>query len=181
MFFKHPGAVPSRSLENRCAPSRRFGPNLQTQELVIWNETVLSLSSAYVPDPYEMIVCSFSPQRLGGVFEVRIYPSEYSIPNIMAACKETPDAAYDWPSNVINGIDFTKLEKVVGSIDYASVRKRRAIYSRLYHEASISHQQGRGISFTDMLLLLAHHKLIVDREALVFVPHLCIDCIWLTS
>jgi hypothetical protein len=167
--------VPSRLLENRCGHSRRFGPNLQTQEPVIWNETALSLSSAYVPTLMKCAFYSFSLQRLGGVFEVRIYPSEYSIPNIMAACKETPDAEYAWPSKVIHGIDFTKLEKVVGSIDYASVRKRRAIYSRLYHEASISHQQGRGISFTDMLLLLAHHKLIVDREALVFVSRLCID------
>ena len=53
------------------------------------------------------------------------------------------------------------------------------IYSRLYHEASISHH-GRGISFTDMLLLLAHHKLIVDREALVYVWALSALYQWLT-
>jgi hypothetical protein len=126
-------------------------------------------------------IYSFSLQRLSGVFEVRIYPSEYTIPNIMTACKESSEAEYTWPSKVIDGIDISKLEKIVGGIDYASIRKRRAIYSRLYHEASISHQQGRGISFTDMLLLLAHHKLIVDREALVFVSHLCIDNNSLTS
>jgi hypothetical protein len=87
----------------------------------------------------------------------------------MAACKESTEAEYAWPSKIIDGIDLTKLEKFLGGIDYASVRKRRATYSRLYHEATISDRQGRGISFTDMLLLLAHHKLIVDREALVFV------------
>ncbi|KAI0069618.1 hypothetical protein K474DRAFT_1063693 [Panus rudis PR-1116 ss-1] len=31
----------------------------------------------------------------------------------------------------------------------------------------MTHEPGKGISFTNMLLLLAHHKLIVDREALV--------------
>lgn len=68
----------------------------------------------------------------------------------------------------MDGIDIGKLNKVLNEIDYAAIRRRRVIYSRLYHEASISHH-GRGISFTDMLLLLAHHKLIVDREALVYV------------
>jgi len=59
------------------------------------------------------------------------------------------------------------LDRMLGSIDSAEVRRRKAIYERLYHEASISHEQGLGISFTDMLTLLAHHKLIVDAEALV--------------
>lgn len=67
-------------------------------------------------------------------------------------------------ANVVEGLDMNKLNKV---LDYATIRKRRAVYSRLYHEATIAHQQGRGISFTDMLLLLAHHKLIRDSEALV--------------
>ncbi|KAG6833310.1 hypothetical protein H0H87_008942 [Tephrocybe sp. NHM501043] len=73
----------------------------------------------------------------------------------------------NWSSRVVEGVDLGKLEAVLSGLDYTAVRKRRAIYSRLYHEASISHQQGRGISFNDMLILLAHHKLIVDGEALV--------------
>lgn len=113
-------------------------------------------------------VTSTISQRLSGVFEARIYPVEYSIPNIMVACKPSAESEYTWPSSrVVAGIDLTKLDNVLSGIDYGSIRRRRAIYSRLYHEASISHQQGRGISFTDMLLLLAHHKLIVDREALM--------------
>jgi hypothetical protein len=70
---------------------------------------------------------------------------------------------------VVEGVNVNKLLMILDDIDYTAIRKRRMVYSRLYHEASISHQQGRGISFTNMLLLLAHHKLIVDRDALVFV------------
>ncbi|TFK38523.1 high-affinity cell membrane calcium channel [Crucibulum laeve] len=106
--------------------------------------------------------------RLNGVFEVRIYPTEYSIPNVMAAC--VPDPEGDQPSSprrVRFGIDLDKLNRVLSTIDYSSIRKRKAVYSRLYHEAIITHQQGLGMSFTDMLMLLAHHKLIVDAEALV--------------
>ncbi|KAF8882238.1 Ion transport protein-domain-containing protein [Infundibulicybe gibba] len=104
--------------------------------------------------------------KLSGIFEVKVYPTEYSIPNIMASCQtSSPEQALS--SRVVAGIDIHKLSNCLNGIDFSSIRKRRAIYSRLYHEASISHHQGRGISFTGMLLLLAHHKLIVDREALV--------------
>jgi hypothetical protein len=105
-------------------------------------------------------------QKLSGVFEARIYPAEFSIPNIQAACKPSAASEYAWPQRVSDGIDLDKLNKMLKGIDYAAIRKRRAIYSRLYHEASISHEKGRGMSFTGMLMLMAHHKLIVDRDAL---------------
>ncbi|KAJ7186710.1 Ion transport protein-domain-containing protein, partial [Mycena filopes] len=105
--------------------------------------------------------------KLSGVFEARIYPVEFSIPNIQAQCTPSNDSQYSWPGRVVAGIDLNKLDKVLKEIDYSAIRKRRAVYARLYHEATISNSGGRGMSFTDMLLLLAHHKLIVDREALV--------------
>ncbi|KAL0948006.1 hypothetical protein HGRIS_010628 [Hohenbuehelia grisea] len=104
--------------------------------------------------------------KLSGVFEVKIYPTEYSVPNINRACKASPESENGWTSRLSHGVDLDKLDAVLSGIDYAAIRKRRLIYSRLYHEASISHRGG-GISFTDMLMLLAHHKLIVDRDALV--------------
>jgi hypothetical protein len=75
----------------------------------------------------------------------------------------------DDSSRVVEGINLDKLNRMLKSVDYASVKNKKAVYSRLYHEANATHYSGRGISFTDMLLLLAHHKLIVDREALVYV------------
>jgi len=57
----------------------------------------------------------------------------------------------------------------LSTIDFDDIRRRRKLFIRLYHEAimTITHQHKKGISFTDTLLLLAHHKLIVDKEALV--------------
>jgi hypothetical protein len=86
----------------------------------------------------------------------------------MAAVKATSDSKQ---------IDLNKLQAILGGLDYTSIRKRRITYSRLYYEASISHQPGRGISFTDMLFMLAHHKIIVDREALVCVSYLTFNSI----
>jgi len=65
---------------------------------------------------------------------------------------------------------------MLDGIDFAEVRRRKAVYARLYHEATISHEPGLGISFTNMLILLAHHKLIVDAEALVYV--FCTSCMY---
>lgn len=100
------------------------------------------------------------------MFEVRIYPAEYRISNIVKVCKD-PAGEEAWSPRVVDGLNLNTLKRVLDGIDYAAVRKRKAVYARLYHEASISHEQGLGISFTDMLTLLAHHKFIVDAEALV--------------
>lgn len=91
---------------------------------------------------------------------------EYRISNIVEICKD-PLGEEAWSPRVAHGLDLSKLERILDGINYAEVRRRKAIYIRLYHEASISHEQGLGISFTNMLTLLAHHKLIVDSEALV--------------
>ena len=67
----------------------------------------------------------------------------------------------------VQGIDVAKLQANVNSIDRALIKRRKNLWNRLYHEARISYEPGKGISFTNMLLLLAHHKLIVDQDALV--------------
>jgi len=103
--------------------------------------------------------------KLSGVFEVRIYPVEYRISNIVEVCKDLGEET--WSPRVVDGLNLSKLERILDGIDYAEIRKRKAIYTRLYHEARISQEPGLGISFPHMLTLLAHHKLIVDAEALV--------------
>lgn len=65
-------------------------------------------------------------------------------------------------------MNLRKLNAALNKIDYTEIRRRRNLYSRLYHEANITHEQGKGISFTNMLMLLAHHKLIEDKDALMY-------------
>ncbi|KAF9647780.1 hypothetical protein BDM02DRAFT_3187683 [Thelephora ganbajun] len=103
--------------------------------------------------------------ELSGIFEVRIYPLRYNLPNLKATVTASE---LDWnSSHVVQGIDLTKLKSTLDGIDYTAVKEQKALYSRLYHEANVMHHSGKGISFTEMLLLLAHYKLIVDRDALV--------------
>ncbi|XP_006460371.1 hypothetical protein AGABI2DRAFT_220377 [Agaricus bisporus var. bisporus H97] len=104
--------------------------------------------------------------RLSGAFEVKIYPTELSIPNIKAGCTRPP-VTNDHPCGY-QTLDLANLAKTLDKMDQVAIRKRKATFNRLYHEAIISHRPGIGITFTDTLLLLAHHKLIVDADALVF-------------
>ncbi|THG95158.1 hypothetical protein EW026_g6441 [Hermanssonia centrifuga] len=105
--------------------------------------------------------------KLSGIFEVRIYPAEYSIPQIQSRSKCDENSDPMLPSVRYGGVDLPKLQFNVNSIDRTVIKRRKNLYNRLYHEARISYEPGKGISFTNMLLLLAHHKLIVDKEALV--------------
>ncbi|KAG2155280.1 Ion transport protein-domain-containing protein [Suillus bovinus] len=104
--------------------------------------------------------------KLNGVFEVRIYPTEYSVPSVVSTCKDIQKIATKEGAKVETTLNTRKLNKVLRKIDFDVIRQRRAVYCRLLHEASIIDSHRKGISFTDMLFLLAHHKLIVDRDAL---------------
>ncbi|KAG8883427.1 calcium channel protein [Tulasnella sp. 332] len=106
--------------------------------------------------------------RLSGVFEVRIYPSQFSIQNIIQDCKHSPDGPRTrYSSRVEGGIDMSRLAAKLGQLDQREVAKRRLRYNRLYQEARrLAVENGKGISFTNMLLLLAHYKMINDETAL---------------
>jgi hypothetical protein len=109
-------------------------------------------------------------QALNGIFEVRIYPAEYSVRYLNAKLKH--EATFLSPSDTRPppvGDDATadRLNRILSPLDQGEVRKRRRLYNRLYHEARLLIQYKRGLEFTETLELLAHYKLIVDREALV--------------
>jgi hypothetical protein len=67
---------------------------------------------------------------------------------------------------VRGALDLEKLQAAISHIDPEQIRARRRRYNRIWHEARLSEEPGLGISFTTMLFLLAHHKLIDDEKAL---------------
>ena len=70
-------------------------------------------------------------------------------------------------TGVKRAVDLRRVEALTAQIDYLLVRQRRGIFARLFHEARISEEPGRGISFTTMLMMLAHNTLIDDEKALL--------------
>lgn len=106
-------------------------------------------------------------QRLSGVFEVRIYPVEASYKKLLAKARHlsSPDETVS-PKFPELGFSIAELNRVLSTIDHGQIRGRRAAYNRLYQEAlAIAGPEG-GISFNEVLILLAHHKIIDDEKAL---------------
>ena len=85
----------------------------------------------------------------------------------MSRSKASEEDQQLWPTRIVNGLNLDVLNANLANVDIAKVKERKELYNKLFHEARISFEPGKGISFTNMLLLLAHHKLIVDTEALV--------------
>ncbi|ORX40063.1 Ion transport protein-domain-containing protein [Kockovaella imperatae] len=109
--------------------------------------------------------------RLRGIWEVRLYPVEYSIPNLMRGAVPDPVAKAAGRLLVVTGVrqavDMGIVQSKIKQIDYAQVHDRRQTFARLFHEARITEEKGRGISFTNMLMMLAHYRLIDDEKALL--------------
>ena len=97
-------------------------------------------------------------QRLSGVLEVRPYPKEVSLANLLDL--SAPEVGDDGPS-VIHGartsVDLRKLSNALDRVNIPDLRRRRQLYNRIYHEASISDEGGKGIAFGSMLLLCSHY------------------------
>jgi hypothetical protein len=123
---------------------------------------------------HHLPTASANVQRLSGVFELRLYPAEFSISNLIRS--SIPDPVLNASGRVLTAtgvktaVDVNRLQEIISQIDYNKVRERRRVFARLYNEARISEEPGKGIGFTAMLMLLAHYKLIQDEEALQYVP-----------
>ncbi len=69
-------------------------------------------------------------------------------------------------TGVKRAVDVRRIESQIAQIDYGRVRMQRQLFARLYHEARVSEEPGRGVSFTSMLMMLSHYKLIDEEKAL---------------
>ena len=100
-----------------------------------------------------------------------MYPAEYSVANLLRASIPDPVANSSGRLFVVRGakraVDVRRVEHLISQIDYKQVRERRQLFARLFHEARLSEEPGRGISFTAMLMMLSHNKLIDDEKALM--------------
>ena len=96
---------------------------------------------------------------------MRLYPAENRVDALRQA------ASWDLSvkassARVVEGLDLEALDDILDSIDYDEVKRRKRVFNRLYQEALLTEEPGRGISFTNMLLMLAHYKLIDPAKSL---------------
>jgi hypothetical protein len=110
--------------------------------------------------------------KLTGIFEVRIYPRAFDVKTLLNSCAETSPSPSTTQQNnwsqsvVVDGVDILKLRQAMLDLDPLLIKRRRGVYNRLYQESLMYLRDYGGIGFTKMLMLLAHHKIINEREAL---------------
>lgn len=108
--------------------------------------------------------------ELSGVFEMRIYSHEDSVRRILEDVQAEPTGAGRIASVVgmssTTGINLQALNARLAKINPHEVRRNRARYNLFYEEVMVSADVDRGISFTTVLMVLAHYNIINDSKSL---------------
>lgn len=107
--------------------------------------------------------------ELSGVFQMRIYDAEDSVRQILDDIHN--DVKISRHSSIVTanaygGLDLEKLNRRVAMIDVEKIRERRRRFNLFYEEVLVSADPDRGISFTTVLMILAHYNIISDSKSL---------------
>ncbi|KAJ8106599.1 hypothetical protein OPT61_g9428 [Boeremia exigua] len=107
--------------------------------------------------------------ELSGIFEMRIYDGDFTVGRLIEDCALTSRRV----SNLNLGgrepspeIDIDKLNRRLAQLPVQEIRRRRARMNTFYEEVLVSSDLDKGIQFTSLLMILAHHKVINDNKSL---------------
>jgi hypothetical protein len=124
------------------------------------------------PDGTGFISKEHFPRLLGelsGVFEMRIYSQENSVRRILEDIQSQPTSGRIVSmvsTSSTNGVNLKALNKRLAQIDADEVRRSRTRYNLFFEEVMVSADVDRGISFTTVLMILAHYNVISDNKSL---------------
>ncbi|EPS42843.1 hypothetical protein H072_3186 [Dactylellina haptotyla CBS 200.50] len=99
--------------------------------------------------------------ELDGLFQMHVYDEPYRVQTILKDCRADP--ANDRAGF---GVDLKALNQRLSGLPIWKIRRQRHIYTRFVEECLVAADKERGISFTTVLLILAHYKLIIDNKSL---------------
>ena len=111
-----------------------------------------------------------APQELSGVFEMRIYDGDFTVARLVEDCSKPRRQSvlgegHDEPPE----IDLKKLNARLSELPVDAIRKRRRRMNAFYEEVLVSSDPDKGISFTTLLMILAHYNVINDNKSLRYV------------
>lgn len=107
--------------------------------------------------------------ELSGVFEMRIYPPEDSVHQVLDDVREERPSsrhASITTANQHDNVSLHRLNRRLSEIDIKAVQERRRRYNIFYEEVMVSADPDKGISFTTVLMILAHYNIINDSKSL---------------
>lgn len=108
--------------------------------------------------------------ELSGVFEMRIYTHDNTVRQILEDVRDVQPpsrhASISTSAALNNDVDIKSLNRRLSEIDVLTVRERRRRYNLFYEEVMVSADPDKGISFTTVLMILAHYNIINDSKSL---------------
>lgn len=99
---------------------------------------------------------------------MRIYDGDFSVASLIEDCS----VARRQSSLPVEGqseppeIDIKKLNARLAELPIREIQRRRNRMNKFYEEVLVSSDHDRGISFTSLLMILAHYKVINDNRSL---------------
>lgn len=107
--------------------------------------------------------------ELSGVFQMRIYDSDDSVRSILEDVQNDAKTSRHMSigtTTASTGVDLDKLNQRIAELDVVKIRERRRRFNVFYEEIMVSADPDRGISFTTVLMILAHYNIISDNKSL---------------
>jgi hypothetical protein len=100
---------------------------------------------------------------------MRIYDGDFTVRRLIEQCATTPRRVSNLPvpgREPTPEIDIISLNRCLSDLPVAEIRRRRKRMNTFYEEVLVSSDPDRGIQFTSLLMILAHHKVINDNKSL---------------
>ncbi|KAF1840841.1 uncharacterized protein K460DRAFT_321388 [Cucurbitaria berberidis CBS 394.84] len=107
--------------------------------------------------------------ELSGIFEMRIYDGDFTVGRLIEECGVASRRESNLPvpgREPTQEIDIEKLNRRLAELPIAEIRRRRRRMNTFFEEVLVSSDPDRGIEFTSLLMILAHHKVINDNKSL---------------
>ena len=100
---------------------------------------------------------------------MRIYHGDYTVGRILEDSRRDPTVAQSnstYTPRVTDKVDLDLLSRRISEIPVQEIRRRRQILNTFYEEVLVSADPDRGISFTSVLMILVHYKVINENKSL---------------
>lgn len=108
-------------------------------------------------------------RELSGVFSMRIYDHEDSVHSILEDIRDDTKSARHMSiatTSAYTDVDIRKLNARLALLDVEKIQERRRKYKVFCEEVLVSADPELGITFTSVLMILAHYNIINDSKSL---------------
>lgn len=99
--------------------------------------------------------------QLSGIFAMRIHEDTYRVRSILEDCRT--DAI---GPGIIERVDIHLLNRRLSMIPVHKIRRQRLLFNLFYEECMVTVDRDLGIGFNQLLITLAHYKIINDSKSL---------------